>query len=173
MQVRAILCVMGGCAFCGVLLAAQSSALNKSDRTFLNMAADTNMTEAHLGQMAQTDASASSVRDFGQTLTRDHTNAYQSLTELANQAGVTIPKGIDIRRDHSVEALARLKGANFDRSFLKQEVQDHETALAAFKREAEHGHDAAVKAYAGKMVPILEGHLRTAQRLEKNGQHAG
>jgi len=172
MYLRAILYVMGSCTFCGALLAAQTSASNNMDKTFLDMAADTNMTEAHLGQMAEADASATSVRDFGRKLARDHTNAYESLTELASKVGVNIPKGIDVQRDRSVEELARLKGDQFDGSFLRNEVRDHEAALAAFRREAEHGHDAAVKAYASKMVPVLEDHLHIAQRLEKNERHA-
>lgn len=168
---RTMLCVMGSCAFCG-LLAAQTSALNNMDKKFLDMAANTNMTEAHVGQMAQADASAASVRDFGQKLVRDHSNAYESLTELASKVGASIPKGINVQRDRSVEALARLKGSNFDRSFLRNEVRDHQMAIAAFRREAEHGHDAAVKAYAAKMVPVLQDHLHIAQRLEKNERHA-
>jgi putative membrane protein len=171
MQLRTVLCVIG-CSALGAFAAAPPSALNNSDKKFLEMAANTDMLEAHLGQMAESSASATGVRDFAQTLTRDHTNSYESLYKLAGTIGATIPKGIDVRRDKDIMALTHLKGNNFDQTFLRDEVRDHQTALVQFKREAEHGHDADVRAYASKMVPILESHLHTAQSLEKPARHA-
>jgi hypothetical protein len=40
-------------------------------------------------------------------------------------------------------------------------------AIADFKREAQHGQNPDVKAYASKMIPVLEGHLRRAKALAK------
>jgi hypothetical protein len=45
--------------------------------------------------------------------------------------------------------------------------------IAAFKNEAEHGENADIKAWAKNMIPTLEGHLETAERLvaqEKTGK---
>lgn len=138
---------------------------SKTDEQFMKMAAVDNMTEAHIGQMAQAQASAPGVKDFGQTLSTDHTTAYQKLTELASKTGVEIPKGIG--REHSISSLEHLKGASFDHAFLQNEIQAHKTAIAAFKREAEHGEDADVKAYAQATIPTLESHLQTAESLAK------
>ena len=44
---------------------AQSKKLSSSDRAFLKMAAVTDMTEAHLGQMAEGKAAHSGIKDFG------------------------------------------------------------------------------------------------------------
>lgn len=167
MHWKPALAMMGACAFFGSLAVAQKKDLSDGDKKFLEQAADEDMTEAHLGQMAEKSASASPVRDFGQKLERDHTDGYQGLTALAGKSGASIPKGIDIRKDRSLEGLAHLKGNNFDRQFLDREVRDHKRALAEFKREAAHGRDADVKAYAGKMVPILEDDLRMAESLAK------
>ena len=162
------------CVACfGMLASAQASALKSSDKKFLDVAATVDMTEAHLGQIAQNQAAKSSVKDFGQKLVRDHTEAYESLEALAAKEGATVPKGIDIRRNRSVAALERLKGRRFDQRFLTQEVQDQRKALVEFRREAKLGRDSDVKAYAAKMIPALEDHLRTAERLEKPGRHHG
>ena len=168
MYIKAILAGVCSCALFGGLAAAQSSNLSRSDKRFLDTAADANMSEAYLGKMAQNKASEGGVKDFGQKLVRDHTNAYEKLTVLANKDGAGIPKGIDVRRDRTVEELMRLKGGTFDRQFLREEVRDHEKALAEFRREAEHGHDSDVKAYASQMIPTLEQHLHTAESLEKS-----
>jgi putative membrane protein len=143
-----------------------------ADRAFMQMAAQANMTEAHIGQMAETQASESQVKDFGQTLTHDHTDAYTQLTALAAKTGESIPNGIDVRKISTVEQLMKLKGKQFDHQFVQAEIRDHEKAIAEFKREAEHGEDPDVKAYASKMIPVLEGHLREAKTLAKPVKHS-
>jgi predicted outer membrane protein len=76
-------------------------------------------------------------------------------------------KGIDVRKISTVEQLMKLKGKRFDHQFVQAEIRDHEKAIADFKRESQHGQDPDVKAYASKMIPILEGHLRQAKALAK------
>lgn len=169
MHVKMILASVCGCALLGALAFGQTgSKLSTSDKKFLELAADADMTEAHLGQMAENTAAKTSVRDFGQKLNRDHTNAYEELATLASKIGATVPKGIDAQRDRAIRDLAQAKGRAFDRQFLKDEVLDHERALALFRREAAHGRDAEVKAYASKMIPTLEEHLHLAESLAKS-----
>jgi putative membrane protein len=147
---------------------ADSAKLSPKDKQFLRMAAVTDMTEAHLGQMAQSKAAKSGIKDFGQTLVKDHTSAYQELAALDGKLGQAIPKGINIRRDRQVEQLTSLKGKKFDGQFLRVEVQDHQRAVAAFKREAQHGKDQDIKAYANQVLPTMEEHLREAEKLLKH-----
>jgi putative membrane protein len=162
--------LMAGC--CSVLLIvpalAQSTNLSVPDKEFLKMAAVADMTEAHLGEMAERMAARSGIKDFGQELVKDHTRAYQELTALDSKLGQAIPKSIDIRRDRAVQRLAELKGQRFDGQFLRDEVVDHERVLAAFKREARHGRDQDVKAYANQELPTMEQHLREAEKLLKH-----
>ncbi len=148
---------------------AQAADLSSADKSFLKSAAVANMTEAHLGKMAQDQASQDAVKHFGETLTQDHTKAYEELTAVAGKTGQSIPRGIDIRRNRVIEQLIRDKGSAFDRQFVSHEVQDHRRTIAEFKREAEHGRNPEVKAYAQKMIPTLEEHLRKAEGLEKSG----
>ncbi|HTW65377.1 MAG TPA: DUF4142 domain-containing protein [Bryobacteraceae bacterium] len=142
--------------------------LSPKDKQFLQMAAVSDMTEAHLGQMAQGKAAMPGIKDFGQTLVKDHTNAYQELAVLDNKLGQKIPKGINAQRNRQVEMLTNLKGKKFDAQFLRDEVQDHERTLAAFKHEAQKGQDPEIKAYANQLLPTMEEHLREAEKLLKN-----
>jgi putative membrane protein len=144
---------------------------SRADSAFMKMAAQADMTEAHIGQMTETQASQSEVKDFGQKLIHDHTDAYAQLTSLAAKTGESIPKGINVRKITTVEQLTKLKGKRFDHQFVQAEIRDHEKAIADFKREAQHGQDPDVKAYASKMIPILEGHLRQAKALSKHVKH--
>ena len=168
MFLKRIVLVGCGSALLSIPALAQSVKLSPADKEFLNMAAVANMTEAHLGQMAESQASRSGVKDFGQTLVKDHTSAYQELAALGSKLGQKIPTGIDVSRDKAVERLADLKGTKFDSQFLRAEVQDHERALAAFRREVRHGRDQDVKAYASQVLPTMEEHLREAEKLLKH-----
>jgi putative membrane protein len=156
-----------GCVLVLSLPVLAQTKTSPADRAFMQVAARANMTEAHIGQMAETQASASQVKDFGQTLIHDHTDAYTQLTALAAKTGESIPKGINVRKIPTVEQLVKLKGKRFDHQFVQAEIRDHEKAIADFKREAQHGQDPDVKAFASKMIPVLEGHLRQAKALVK------
>jgi putative membrane protein len=152
--------------------AAQSSALSNADKTFMRLAAEDNMTEAHLGEMAASQAANSDLKTFAHTLVQDHTKAYEELSALSGKTGEDIPKGIDVRKDAAIQQLGRLKGASFDRRFLQNEIRDHEKAISAFKREAEHGQNSDVKGYAQKVLPTLEEHLHKAQEIARTEQHS-
>jgi putative membrane protein len=161
--------IAGGCCILATIPAlAQSAKVSAKDQEFLRMAAIADMKEAHLGEMAKNMAARSGIKDFGQTLIQDHTKAYEQLAVLDSKLGLNIPKGINVRREKAIERLADLKGKRFDGQFLRDEVQDHERVLAAFKREAQNGRDQDVKAYANQELPTMEQHLREAERLLKH-----
>ena len=50
-----------------------------SDQQFLDFAAQTDLVEAHIGQLAQTAGSSRSVKDYAQILATDHTSDYQTV----------------------------------------------------------------------------------------------
>ena len=159
-------------ASCTVLLAipalSQSAKLSPADKQFLKMAAVADMTEAHLGQMAENKAAMPGIKDFGQTLVKDHTQEYQQLAALGGKLDQNIPNGINARRNSTVEHLTALKGKKFDNQFLRAEVQDHERVVAAFKREAQRGENPEIKTYVNQVLPTMEEHLRDAEKLLKH-----
>jgi putative membrane protein len=150
---------LGGSAF--------AASLSNADKQFVIRVAQTDMTEAHQGQMAQNQAGRAEVKDLGKTLATDCTHSYEELTEVAAKNGVAIPKGINTAKIHTVQQLAHLKGNRFDILYTKDEIAAQKRAVAMFKREAEHGQDADLKAWATKMVPVAEKHLQMAEQSSK------
>ncbi len=142
------------------------------DHRFMKMAAETNMTEAHIGQMAENQAASQAVKDFGAMLVKDHTQAYSALSVLGAKTGIQIPKGINAAKITEITQLKPLKGKQFDRKFALDQVQSHSRVIAAFKQEAAHGQNADIKSYATKMLPGLQEHLRRAEQLEKTVKHS-
>jgi putative membrane protein len=167
MRIQTILIGLSCCALSGVLAFAQATAAADTGQKFLDMAAQIDMTEAHLGQLAADQASAQNVKDFAQMLVTDHTNDYTQLGTIATKAGLTVPKGLDAQHDKMIAPFEKLKGAAFDRRFAHEMVAGHQKAIAAYKKEAETGQNADLKAYASQTLPTLEKHLQAAEDLAK------
>jgi putative membrane protein len=173
MQIQTSVILGVGCLILsGSAAKAQTAKLSPADRQFISMVATTDMTEAHEGQVAENQANRADVKDFAKTLIQDHTESYSEIAQLAAKTGISIPTGINVAKNREIQQLVRLKGARFDQQFDRDEIQDHQRALAIFKREAAHGQDADVKAYAAKMIPVLEKHLNLAEQCAKQAKHA-
>jgi putative membrane protein len=143
-----------------------------SDREFLQMAAEEDMTAANLGKLAEERAAETGVKDFGKTLVRDHTDDYRRLCALATKIGQPIPKGIDRHDNREIDHLDAYKSKVFDREFLLHETLEHQKLIATFQREAEHSGNPEIKAYASKALPVIEAHLHEAQDLLKPARHS-
>lgn len=137
-----------------------------TDQEFVDFAAQTDMTEANLGQVGQGNGDQA-VKDFGQNLRADHTNDYNQLTAAAHEANLTVPGAIDAEHNRMIDSLSKLKGTAFDRRFARDMVAGHEHAVAVYKKEAEDAQSADIKAYAQQALPALEKHLDDAKQLEK------
>jgi len=139
-----------------------------TDQQFLNLAAQTDMVEAHLGQMAQTDADSQDVKDYGQMLVTDHTKDFDQLYTLAKGANLTRPDSISEEMNKTMIApFEKLKGKAFDKKFEMEMVAGHTKAIAVYKKEAEDAESPAVKAYAAATIPTLQEHLDKAKDLAK------
>jgi len=160
------------CVLLGSLpLLAQKKAAEKAgmtDQQFVDFAAQTDMVEANLGQLAGNVAESQQVKDYGQTLVTDHTNDYQQLTAAAKQANLNVPTAIDAAHNKKmIEPFQKLKGAAFDRKYIHEMVAGHEQAIQIYKKESTGAENDSIKTYAQTALPVLEKHLSAAKDLEK------
>jgi putative membrane protein len=61
--------------------------------------------------------------------------------------------------------LRATSGANFDRVFVRQQVQAHEMALALHSNYAARGDTPALRAVASAAVPVVRQHLEQARGM--------
>ena len=64
------------------------------------------------------------------------------------------------------EALSALSGNAFDRAYMWAVIKDHEHCVSEFRREVQMGKDAEVKAFASKILGIVENHLKMADSTD-------
>lgn len=143
-----------------------------SDQDFVNMGAQTDMLEAHLGQMAADQASSEEVKTYAQMLVTDHTGDYQQLQTLAAKDNLTVPTALDAAHYKMVVPLEKLKGAAFDSKYAGMMVAGHTEAIAVYTKEASDAKNPEVQAYAAATLPTLQKHLDGAKGLLKKKKPA-
>lgn len=161
-------------AFCCSVLCclpalAQKPAAGMTDQQFVDLAAQTDMLEAHLGQMAQTQADSQAVKDYAQMLVTDHTSDYQKLGQLAAKMGVTFPNALDAEHNKMIAPLEKANGAAFDKLYVHTMIEGHTKAIAVYKNEAADAQNSDLKEYAAETLPTLQKHLDGAKDAMKQG----
>ncbi|MBZ5585685.1 MAG: DUF4142 domain-containing protein [Acidobacteriia bacterium] len=157
-----------GLVAAGPVLAQSTTTAHRmtADSNFITKAAQGGMAEVELGQLATTHASNQSVKDFGQKMVDDHSKANEELKSIAAKEGVTLPTTVSAKDQATRDRLSKLNGAEFDRAYMADMVKDHRMDVAEFRREADHGTDPDVKAFAAKTLPTLENHLKLAETTD-------
>jgi len=134
-----------------------------SDQHFMKEAAEGGMAEVELGQLAADKASSPDVKEFGQRMVKDHSQANDQLKQIAMQKGVTLPTSPSAKDEMTKKKLSNLSGDAFDKAYMADMVKDHKKDIAAFQRESSSGQDPDVKQFASQTLPTLQDHLKQAQ----------
>ena len=137
-----------------------------SDQDFISMAAQTDMLEAHLAQMAASRASSQDVKDYAQMLATDHTADYQQLQTMAAKDNLTVPTGLDAAHYKMAAPFEKLKGAAFDSRYKQTMIAGHTQAIGVYQKESTGAQSSDVKSYASATLPTLHKHLDGAKGLK-------
>lgn len=176
MRMNATIAAVGAGMCIGIgataVAAASKQASTASAQHFLSKATQANLAEVELGKLAAERGESAEVKQFGQKMVDDHGKANKEVESLASQKGVTLPTYVDAAHKAAKARLEKLSGQAFDRAFAAQMVKDHRAAVALFQTQARTGKDPDVKAFAEKMVPDLQGHLKMAMDLDRQGNRA-
>jgi len=132
------------------------------DRHFLLMAAETDLTEMKLGQLAM-ERGSPVIKKYGERISSDHAKMNQSLLQLAKTHGMTLPDKLDKKHQELFDELSKLKGAEFDRAFAKDMISGHEKVIMKFEAAAKNSRDPQLKAWAEQWLPVLRDHLKLAR----------
>ncbi len=144
-----------------------TATLSKEDREFMSEAAIGGMYEVVLGEQIAKKATDPDVRAFAAKMVADHSKANEELKQLAAKKGFTMPAQLDEDHRESIEELTKLSGPELDRKYIDEMVDDHEDDVDEFRDAAKDAKDPEIRAWAGKTLRVLEGHLAEAKRLKE------
>ena len=118
--------------------------------------------------MAESMAKSSKVRAFGRRMVKDHTDSTQQVMAAAQASGMPpmAPPPLTADQQQMIAQLQSTSGADFDRTYVQQQMQSHQQALAVQQGYAQNGSDPNLKMAAGKIVPVVEHHIQMLQGLQ-------
>jgi putative membrane protein len=147
-----------------------NSALGIAPKTedFVAKASMSDMFEIESSKLAL-ERSDDATKMFAQHMIDGHEKTTAELKGLIDGGKVKATPASAMSDDQkdNIEALKKLQGAAFTTQYHDDQVKAHEDAVDLFKRYAEEGDNADLKAWAAKTVPDLEHHLKMAQDLDK------
>jgi len=148
---------------------AQSSTTNKEDEKFAMEAAKAGAKEIKLGQIAVSKGSTAEVRQLGQMMVDQHTQAAAQLKALADRKGIKLPAE-DAECKKCCADISKKTGKDFDKAYTELMVKDHKKVISEFKMEKDSGKDADLKSWAATTLPTLEHHLTMSETACKNAK---
>jgi putative membrane protein len=137
------------------------------DAEFVKMAASDGLHEVALGKIAGEKAKNADVKKFAEKMVTDHTKANDDLKTAAKEAGVAVPEQMTDDHQKEVNRFKDYKGDNFDQDYVKHMVKDHEDAVALFTKATKEAKNKALREFATKYLPVIQGHLDDAKKLQK------
>jgi putative membrane protein len=158
----ALLCVSGGVA----------SAQGITDAQIAHIVVTANQVDIDAGKLAASMASSPEVKKFGQQMVTDHTGVNKQATDLATKLKVkpednATSKALKDGGDKNVAKLKGLKGAEFDKAYMDNEVAYHQAVLDAVDKTLIPGaKNAELKALLEKTRPAFVAHLEHAKKVQ-------
>lgn len=144
--------------------------ISPSNTNFLIQMVDSQLMYIAMGELAEKQGSAKTVKEYGRKLVMDQEVLIEEIRSLAQMNSVILPKEISDDKKEALNKLRSLKGKKFDRKFISLLVQDLNRDLKIFREvKASPGYvnDPAIEAYATTRMPMLQEHLAKVQKLQK------
>jgi putative membrane protein len=166
--------IWGGLAMMGFLTACDknddknnNTTVNSTDQMFMTNVAMGNSAEIMAGQLAASKSTNTSVKNFGQLMVTEHTQAKTDLQTVANGIGMTLSDSVDAEHRALMTRLNSLSGRSFDTAYMNSQVMDHQKTLTIFQTENSSGNNQSVRNYSNTYTPHIQMHLRMADSLSR------
>jgi putative membrane protein len=164
-----------------VVIAALSTTANAADESSTSAPTDAQIAmivvvadtvDVDYGKLAVEKTSNQAVKEFAETMVRDHTAVNDKAIALAKKLGVTpeasdTSKSLKANGQKELAKLKALKGAEFDKAYVDNEVGYHEAVIGLLdKTLIPNTKNAELKSLLESGRPIFAAHLEHAKRLQ-------
>jgi putative membrane protein len=137
-----------------------------STDAFVSNASQSDMYEIEAAKIAQQRSKNADVKAFATMMVKDHTAMSNEMKPLIAAAGQKPSADLDQRRKGFLDNLKAAPAADFDKTYIDQQVAGHQEALDLMKGYADHGSDAGLKGGASKAIPKVQEHLDKAKSIQ-------
>ncbi|HEX5107408.1 MAG TPA: DUF4142 domain-containing protein [Vicinamibacterales bacterium] len=176
----------------------ESVDVSNADKDFVHDLTVAGNAEVELGRLASTRGGNAQVKEFGQMMVKDHTSAGDQLKQIASRSNVdTGAAAIDDEHQELITKLSALKGADFDREYMKAMVDGHQDVLDKLQSRVDERDrvgvatgqkpkdvnvkpepandtlEASLNAWAASTLPVVKGHLEKAKAVKEAVDRGG
>jgi putative membrane protein len=143
-----------------------------NDAQIAHIVVTANQVDIDAGKLAAAQGTNPEVKKFGQQMVTDHTGVNKSATDLATKLKVkpednATSKALKEGGDKNIAKLKGLKGAEFDKAYIDNEVAYHQQVLDAVdKTLIPSAANAELKALLVKVRPAFVAHLEHAKHIQ-------
>jgi putative membrane protein len=161
----------------GIFAFAASAALAQSGPSDAQIAAivvAANQVDIDAGKLAESQASNKEVKAFAQRMVTDHTGVNKQATELVTKLKVKpeendTSKALKTSGQEAIKRLKALKGAEFDKAYVDNEVTYHQNVLDAVdKALIPNARNQELKDLLVKVRPAFVAHLEHAKHIQSS-----
>lgn len=138
-----------------------------SAQEFTTKAASGGLFEVESSKLAQDKAKRQEVKTFAKKMIDDHTKANKELEQVAQKAGVQVPRQMEPNHKAMVDKLKNAQSGQFDQAYIQAQDQAHQESIELFRNFSKSGQNEQLKQYATKTLPVLEKHAEELKKLEQ------
>jgi putative membrane protein len=143
-----------------------AAAATTSAKTFVATVAVANLFEIESSQLALSRSRSSDVKEFASRMVTDHKMAGTKFKKAVTEARLTMPpEKLDAKHQAELDKLKSSSGEAFDKAYIEAQYKAHTEAVDLMRAYMRDGDTPHLKAFAGDMLPTLEGHLNHVNKL--------
>lgn len=162
---KTVMCALIGTAI--LLIGVSAKAQSDDDKKFIAKAAQSNLNEIKLSQLAEQKATNPDVKTFARKMVVEHHKIGNSLKPFLEAWNVTPATNLDDDGQKAYDKLNGLSGADFDKQYMDQMVSDHAKVLDDFTSEAKDTKDAKFRSVILRDKTMIAAHKNMAYDLKK------
>ncbi|WP_113662447.1 DUF4142 domain-containing protein [Pedobacter nanyangensis] len=137
-----------------------------NEAEFATNAADAGLAEINLANLAISKTSNEQIKSYANMMLKEHGAANDELMALAKSKNITLPVAMSKEHQKNRDELDQKTGADFDKKYASLMEEDHVKVLAFMEHQARKGTDPDLKAFAVKMVPVINVHLNAIRKIK-------
>ncbi len=143
-----------------------------SDAQIAGIVVAANKAEIEAGKMAASMAKDPQVKQYGEQMATDHKKVTRSTEELTKKLGVKpidsdSSKALKTSCEQSATKLKKLKGAEFDKTYIEDQIATHEKVIDTMEKTLIPGaQNPELKAALQEFKPAFVAHLNQAKQIK-------
>ncbi|WP_151637386.1 DUF4142 domain-containing protein [Noviherbaspirillum aerium] len=160
------------CAMCAMASHAQST--SPTDAQIAGIVVAANTVDINAGQLAEKTSKNEEVKKFARQMVTDHSGVNKQATALVKKLKIApedsdISKSLKSEGDSNIGKLKALKGEEFDKAYIDNEVTYHETVIDALdKTLIPNAKNAELKETLIKVRPAFVAHRDHARQIQQS-----